>query len=97
MVSHLDNKNNPIMVNVGNKNTTKRIAEAQGEVVFDKLTFKKIEKLKSKKGSIKNIAIVAGIMGAKETSRLIPFSTCVSPYEKCISLSFNINYIPFFR
>ena len=72
MVSHLDNKNNPIMVNVGNKNTTKRIAKAQGEIVFDKLTFKKIEKLKSKKGSIKNIAIVAGIMGAKETSRLIP-------------------------
>ena len=72
MVSHLDKKNNPIMVNVGDKDTTKRIAEAHGEVVFDKLTFKKIEKLKSKKGSIKNIAIVAGIMGAKETSRLIP-------------------------
>tara|TARA_B100000700_G_C14693753_1_gene691184 strand:- start:90 stop:557 length:468 start_codon:yes stop_codon:yes gene_type:complete len=72
MVSHLDKKNNPIMVNVGDKNTTKRIAEAQGEVVFDKLTFKKIEKLQSKKGSIKNIAILAGIMGAKETSRLIP-------------------------
>ena len=72
MVSHLDKNNNPIMVNVGDKNTTKRIAEAQGEVVFDKLTFKKIEKLKSKKGNIKNIAIVAGIMGAKETSRLIP-------------------------
>jgi len=72
MVSHLDKKNNPIMVNVGDKDTTIRIAEAQGEVVFDKLTFKKIEKLKSKKGSIKNIAIVAGIMGAKETSRLIP-------------------------
>ena len=72
MVSHLDKKNNPIMVNVGDKNTTKRIAEAQGEVVFDKLTFKKIEKLKSKKGNIKNIDIVAGIMGAKETSRLIP-------------------------
>ena len=72
MVSHLDKKNNPIMVNVVDKDTTKRIAEAQGEVVFDKLTFKKIEKLKSKKGSIKNIAILAGIMGAKETSRIIP-------------------------
>ena len=72
MVSHLDKKNNPIMVNVSDKHITKRIAEARGEVVFDKLTFKKIEKLKSKKGSIKNIAIVAGIMGAKETSRLIP-------------------------
>ncbi len=72
MVSHLDKKNNPIMVNVGNKDITKRIAQAEGEVVFDKLTYKKIEKLKSKKGSIKNIAIVAGIMGAKETSRIIP-------------------------
>ena len=72
MVSHFDKKNNPIMVNVGNKDITKRIAEAEGEIVFDKLTYKKIEKLKSKKGSIKNIAIVAGIMGAKETSRIIP-------------------------
>ena len=72
MVSHLDKKNNPIMVDVGNKNITQRIAEAEGEVIFDKITFKKIENLKSKKGSIKNIAILAGIMGAKETSRLIP-------------------------
>ena len=72
MVSHLDKKNNPIMVDVGGKDITHRTAEAEGEVVFDKITFKKIEKLKSKKGSIKNVAIVAGIMGAKETSKLIP-------------------------
>ena len=72
MVSHLDKKNNPIMVDVGGKDITNRTAEAEGEVVFDKITFKKIEKLKSKKGSIKNVAIVAGIMGAKETSKLIP-------------------------
>ena len=37
MVSHLDKKNNPIMVNVGNKDITKRIAEAEAEIVFDKL------------------------------------------------------------
>jgi len=72
MVSHLDKKNNPMMVDVIGKNITHRTAEAEGEVVFDKITFKKIEKLKSKKGSIKNVAIIAGIMGAKETSRLIP-------------------------
>ena len=72
MVKHLDKKNNPIMVDVGGKDITHRTAEAEGEVVFDKITFNKIEKLKSKKGSIKNIAIVAGIMGAKETSKLIP-------------------------
>ena len=72
MVSHLDKKNNPIMVDVGNKNITQRIAEAEGEVIFNKKTFKKIDILKSKKGSINNVAILAGIMGAKETSRLIP-------------------------
>ena len=72
MVSHLDKKNNPIMVDVGGKDITHRTAEAEGEVVFDKITFNKIENLKSKKGSIKNVAIVAGIMGAKETSKLIP-------------------------
>ena len=72
MVKHLDKKNNPIMVDVGGKDITHRTAVAEGEVVFDKITFKKIEKFKSKKGSIKNIAIVAGIMGAKETSKLIP-------------------------
>ena len=72
MVSHLDKKNNPIMVDIGNKNITPRIAEAEGEVIFDKKTFKKIESLKSKKGSINNLAVIAGIMGSKETSRLIP-------------------------
>ena len=72
MVSHLDNKNNPIMVDVGEKNVSQRVAEAEGEVIFDKCTFQKIESLKSKKGNIKNIAIIAGIMGAKETSKLIP-------------------------
>jgi len=72
MVSHLDKKNTPIMVDVGDKDITQRIAAAEGEVIFDKQNFKKIESLKSKKGSIKNIAIIAGIMGAKETSKLIP-------------------------
>ena len=71
-------KKNPIMVDVGNKEITKRIAEAEGDVIFDKQTFKKIENLKSKKGSINNIAIIAGIMGAKETSRLIPLCHNIS-------------------
>ena len=72
MSNHLDKKNNPIMIDVGSKNITQRIAEAEGEIIFDKKTFKKIEDLKSKKGSINNVAVISGIMGAKETSRLIP-------------------------
>ena len=72
MVNHLDKSNNPIMINVGNKKITERIAVAEGEILFDKQTFKKIESFKSKKGSINNVAVMAGIMGAKETYRLIP-------------------------
>ena len=65
MVSHLDKINSPTMVDVGDKNITQRIAEAEGEVIFDKNSFKKIESLKSKKVSMKNIAILSGIMGDK--------------------------------
>ena len=77
MITHLNKNNEPRIVDINSKKNTKRSAKAEGKVtfskkVFDKITFKKIEKLKSKKGSIKNIAIMAGIMGAKETSRLIP-------------------------
>ena len=42
MISHLDKKNTPMMVDVVNKNITQRIAEAEGEVIFDKQSFKKI-------------------------------------------------------
>ena len=90
MVNHLDKKNNPIMVDVGNKNITQRTAEAEGEVSFDKITFKKIENLKSKKGSIINVAVVAGIMGAKETSRLIPLCHNIPIESVNIEISKNI-------
>ncbi len=90
MVSHLDKKNNPIMVDIAKKNLTQRIAEADGEVIFDTNSFKKIESLKSKKGSIKNIAIIAGIMGAKETSRLIPLCHNIPIDSVNIEISKNI-------
>jgi cyclic pyranopterin phosphate synthase len=90
MVSHLDKKNNPFMVDVGNKNITQRIAEAEGEVIFNKKTFKKIESLKSKKGSINNVAVIAGIMGAKETSRLIPLCHNIPINSVKIEISKNV-------
>ena len=54
MVNHLDKSNNPIMIDVGNKKITERTAVAEGEIIFDKNTFKKIDSFKSKKGSISN-------------------------------------------
>ena len=54
------------------KKDSKRTAIAQGIIQFSKSTFKKIETLKTKKGEIKNTAIIAGILSAKKTSELIP-------------------------
>jgi len=72
MVNHLNKKNKPQIINVSNKNTTERTAKAEAFISFEPLIYKKIQKMKTKKGNIENIAILAGIMGAKDTSRIIP-------------------------
>ena len=66
MTTHLNKKNKPQMIDVNKKKKTSRTALAEGEVKFSKITFNKIEKMKTKKGEITNIAILAGIMGAKK-------------------------------
>jgi len=72
MISHLNKKNKPKIVDINTKKITKRSAVARGIVIFSKTSFEKIESLKTKKGEIKSIAIIAGILGAKKTSELIP-------------------------
>ena len=72
MISHLDKKNKPKIVDITKKKNTYRSAIAEGYIVFSKKIFKKIKNKETKKGEIINIAIIAGIMGAKKTSDLIP-------------------------
>ena len=72
MITHLNKKNNPQIIDISKKRISKRTATAQGVVIFSKKTFKKIEKMQTKKGEITNVAIIAGINGAKKTSELIP-------------------------
>ena len=72
MINHLNKKNKPTNVDITYKKNTNRKAIAQGIVQFSKRTFTKIESLKTAKGEIKSVAILAGIIGAKKTSDLIP-------------------------
>ena len=72
MITHLSKKNKPQIIDISKKETTNRSATAKGSIKFSKTTFKKIEKMQTKKGGITNVAILAGIMGAKKTSELIP-------------------------
>ncbi|NFG25815.1 cyclic pyranopterin monophosphate synthase MoaC [Clostridium botulinum] len=70
--NHFDNEGNAIMVDVGNKNATERIAIASGKIRVNRDTFLAIEQGTAKKGDVLGVARVAGIMAAKKTSELIP-------------------------
>ena len=72
MISHLNKKNKPSIVDISKKQITSRSAIAQGKIKFSEKIFKKIQKMQTKKGEISSIAIIAGILGAKKTSELIP-------------------------
>jgi len=72
--THLSESGNPNMVDVGNKAITERIAIAQSIVILEKeiLDNLKNDDIQTKKGAVFQTAILAGIMGAKKTSDLIP-------------------------
>ena len=72
MITHLNKNNKPRIVDIIRKKNTKRSAKAEGKVIFSKKVFDKITKMQNKKGEIINISILAGIIGAKKTSELIP-------------------------
>lgn len=72
--THLDTQGNPNMVDVSQKQATKRIARAQATVLLDDEILAHLEHndIQTKKGSVFQTAIIAGIMGAKKTGELIP-------------------------
>ena len=72
MLTHLNEKNNPKMVDVSNKNITTREAIASGEIKMSKEAFLSVINQTNKKGAVLQTAIIAGIMGSKKTSELIP-------------------------
>ena len=71
-LTHINEKHNPKMVDVGEKEITKRIAIASGEIKMHENTKKMILEEKTKKGAVLQTAIIAAIMGGKKTSELIP-------------------------
>ncbi|MES2795932.1 MAG: cyclic pyranopterin monophosphate synthase MoaC [Bacteroidota bacterium] len=72
--SHLDENSNPSMVDVSDKIETKRIAIAQSVVILNEEIMKMMVNgdIQTKKGAVFQTAIIAGTMGAKRTSDLIP-------------------------
>lgn len=72
VLSHFDEAGNAVMVDVTDKPVTERIAVASGRVLLQPETLALIETGGVKKGDVLSVAQLAGIMGAKRTSELIP-------------------------
>ena len=72
-LTHVDHHGNATMVNVGSKFVTHRKAVASGKITLSPEAFKLVlDNQLSKKGSVLNVAQIAGLMAAKQTANLIP-------------------------
>ncbi len=71
-LSHFDKDGKAIMVDVGDKENTHRIAVARAEVSMQPETLARILENRVAKGDVFAVARLAGIMASKKTSDLIP-------------------------
>lgn len=70
--THFNDAGRARMVDVGGKPETERRAVAQARVLLNGDTFALIKSGGIKKGDVLTVSQIAGIMGAKRTSELIP-------------------------
>ena len=70
--THFDDNGNAVMVDVSGKDITERVAEAVGTIAVSEEVFRAVTEKTVKKGDVLTVAQVAGIMGTKQTSSLIP-------------------------
>jgi cyclic pyranopterin phosphate synthase len=71
-LTHFDDQGKALMVDVGSKEVTERLAAAAASVLMKPETLKLIEQGRAEKGDVLGTARLAGIMAAKRTADLIP-------------------------
>jgi cyclic pyranopterin phosphate synthase len=71
-LTHFDSKGNAVMVDVSEKTVTSRTAVAQGGIKVNSEIMSAIIGNNVEKGDVLGVARVAGILGVKQTSSLIP-------------------------
>jgi cyclic pyranopterin phosphate synthase len=71
-LTHLEENQRPKMVDVSDKNQTTRVAIASGMIEMSQEAYDNIVSQNNKKGPVLQTAVIAAIMGVKQTSTLIP-------------------------
>lgn len=89
-LTHINEQGRAKMVDVSEKHETLREAVACGNVYMKRETLERIKEGSIKKGDVLSVAQVAGIMGAKKTSDIIPM--CHPIMISGCDINFNLNF-----
>ena len=87
-LTHFDEQGKAIMVDVGNKAATERVAIASGKIIVNQSIYEAIQSDNVKKGDVLGVARIAGIMATKKTSDMIPLCHPL-PLTSC-KIDFNL-------
>lgn len=94
-LTHINEQGRAKMVDVSDKKETIREAVACGNIYMKKETLERINEGSIKKGDVLSVAQVAGIMGAKKTSDVIPMChpIMISGCDIGFTLNFDLNRV----
>ena len=87
-LSHINEKGEANMVDVGAKPAQERVAKASGKIFLQSKTLELIQTNSIKKGDIFSVSRIAGIQAAKQTFSLIPL--CHQLQLTKISVDFSV-------
>jgi cyclic pyranopterin phosphate synthase len=85
--THFNEHGRAKMVDVSDKPETVRVATAQSSIIVNDVIYQKIQGKEMKKGDVLGVSQIAGIMGAKKTSEIIPM--CHPLSLQGINIDFN--------
>ncbi|KAJ1849150.1 hypothetical protein LPJ73_003799 [Coemansia sp. RSA 2703] len=86
-LTHISESGDAHMVDVSSKQPTVRLAIARGRVRMNRETLTQIKQDQIKKGNVLVVAQVAGIMGAKSCSQIIPLCHPISIAKVTVSFA----------
>jgi cyclic pyranopterin phosphate synthase len=87
-LSHVDEKGEARMVDVGGKEVTLRVARAGGRIYMNPQTMALLQRQALPKGDVLAVARIAGIMAAKRTAELIPL--CHPLFLNQVEIDFDV-------
>ena len=87
--THFNEQGDAVMVDVSDKQDTEREATASGKIKMSPECYEKVKTGGMKKGDVLGVARIAGIMGAKKTSDLIPLCHILNLTKVEVAFSFH--------